>query len=360
MKKIALSLIALVCAISCFAQNCTINGRINVPAFQNKKVSLIDGTNGKEIASTTIQDSTFSFSVTTTDPYLGRIKTASVPGSNYYYLDVIVEPGTITCDLVTDDLAGTPTNEKQYKFHKEIQNEIAYWYKLANKYYDKANMSEQEFKQLADETEAQTQKISDIAKQAFIENNDNLVALTAFEYIDQMNRIEYKELAQLVSKAAPAVQKHPIVANTMDQLERLDQTAAGKPYIDLDLKDFKTGKAVKLSKYINGKIALIDFWASWCKPCREEIPNIAKMYEKYGKDIVVISLNVWDQPQAQSKAIKDMKMNWLQLTDNTKNATTVYGINGIPHIMLIGKDGTILARDLRGDDIEKAVLEALK
>ena len=112
---------------------------------------------------------------------------------------------------------------------------------------------------------------------------------------------------------------------------------------------------------IKGKVALIDFWASWCRPCRAEIPNIKKIYEKYGgKDLVVISLNVWDKPEAQAKAIKDLGMTWTQLTDATRNATDTYGVDGIPQILLIGKDGVIIARNLRGEEIEKAVKKALE
>ena len=106
---------------------------------------------------------------------------------------------------------------------------------------------------------------------------------------------------------------------------------------------------------------MIDFWASWCGPCRAEIPNIAEMHKKYAdKGVVVIGLNVWDKPDAQRKTIETMNMTWLQLADTTKVATDTYGVNGIPQIMLIGKDGTILARDLRGEAIEVAIVEALK
>jgi len=76
--------------------------------------------------------------------------------------------------------------------------------------------------------------------------------------------------------------------------------------------------------------------------------------------VVVIGLNVWDKPDAQRKTIETMNMTWLQLADTTKVATDTYGVNGIPQIMLIGKDGTILARDLRGEAIEAAIVEALK
>ena len=121
------------------------------------------------------------------------------------------------------------------------------------------------------------------------------------------------------------------VPRKLAKMERVSHTAVGKNFIDLDLTDYKTGRPTKLSKVIKDKVALIDFWASWCGPCRREIPNIAKIHEKYNsKDFVVVSLNVWDKPEAQAKAIKDLKMTWTQLTDPTRNATETYGVDGIP------------------------------
>lgn len=362
MKKIILSLAALVCATACLAQNCAIIGRMNVPEFQNKEVSIMNAATYEVLAKTKIIDSAFTFNISADEPFWGVIKTESISDNNYYFLDVVVEPGTVTCDLVTDDLAGTPTNERYYKFNKELRQEKEVWYAYAENFQNMSQLSEGQIKSMADEFQAQINKMVDLAKGAFWENKDNLVATKAFDFLAEMvtaKSFGYNELSSLLADAAPIVRNYPDVVKTMEQFDKLNQTAVGKPYIDLDLKDFKTKKSVKLSKYIKGKIALIDFWASWCRPCRAEIPNIAKIYEKYGKEIIVISLNVWDQPAAQAKAIKDLNMNWLQLTDDTKNSTNVYGIDGIPHIMLIGKDGRILARDLRGEEIEEAVKKAL-
>ena len=138
-----------------------------------------------------------------------------------------------------------------------------------------------------------------------------------------------------------------------------ENSLVGENYIDFKEQD-ANGRNHRLSHYVGkGKWVLVDFWASWCRPCRAEIPNIANVYKKYGKEIVVISLNVWDKNDARVKAIKDLKMDWVQLTDEEGDATKKYGIEGIPHIMLIGADGIILNRDLRGEDIEVAVKKAL-
>ncbi len=367
MKKIIVSFAALVCVFSCFAQNCAIHGHINISEVQGKEVSVINILTDSILSTTTIRDSAFTFNIPVNEPFWCKIKTENIDDFNYYYLTIVAEPGTVTCDLVTDELTGTPTNERYSQYSVEMKRENAIMNDIAEQYnteYEKNhNPFAKETKSLADELLAQMKKTTNLAKNTFIENKDNLLATEAFNYLIEMLEykfIKYNELNSLWAEASPLVRNYPPLAEKMKKLDNLNLTAAGKPYIDLDLTDFKTGKSVKLSDYIDGKIALIDFWASWCKPCREEIPNIAQIYDKYGKDIVVISLNVWDKPDAQAKAIHSMKMNWTQLSDSTKNATNVYDVKGIPHIMLIGKDGKILDRDLRGEEIEIAVQKALK
>ena len=119
---------------------------------------------------------------------------------------------------------------------------------------------------------------------------------------------------------------------------------------------------VKLSDYVGkGKYVLVDFWASWCGPCKREIPNIKKVYEKYaGDDFDVLSVAVWDKPQASVDTAKAYGVSWNEIINAQTVPTELYGVQGIPHIILFGPDGTILKRDLRGDDIEKEVAKYVK
>ena len=124
--------------------------------------------------------------------------------------------------------------------------------------------------------------------------------------------------------------------------------------------DFEVN-GVKFSDYIGkGKYVLVDFWASWCGPCKREIPNIAAVYKKYaGENFDVLSVAVWDKVEDTKAAAKEHGVVWNQIVDAQRVPTDIYGIQGIPQIMLFGPDGTILKRDLRGEGIEAAVKEAL-
>lgn len=196
-------------------------------------------------------------------------------------------------------------------------------------------------------------------------NKDNILgAYSIYKIIEtefQRGNMTSHIADSLLQNASSVVVNFAPTKNIVETIRNMEKTSVGKHYIDLELLESEEQTPTLLSKYIDGKVALIDFWASWCGPCRNEMPNLANIHKKYSdKGLVVVGLNVLDKPAAQQKTIETMNMTWIQLLDTTTQATNVYGINSIPQIMLIGADGTILARDLRGEDVEAAVVEALK
>lgn len=203
--------------------------------------------------------------------------------------------------------------------------------------------------------EAYDKAMLDIDLETFKANTDNILGARVLKNLQY--EVEVAKLDSLVAELDPAMDESSDVVKIKKALKNKLATSEGKMFTD-----FEIGGA-KLSDYVGkGKFVLVDFWASWCGPCKREIPNIKNVYEKYaGEDFDVLSVSVWDNPQATVDTAKVYGVSWNAIVgDQERNATTIYGIQGIPHIILFGPDGTIVKRDLREEGIEEEVAKHVK
>lgn len=194
----------------------------------------------------------------------------------------------------------------------------------------------------------------DSMKKFITDHKTSLVAVYAFNYIDPNQNVEFmvnfaKELVKGPSK------DHPLVKNFLKQVAYLEQIAIGKPAPELRLPDVN-GNPIALSS-LKGQYVLLDFWASWCGPCRKENPFVVKAYNQYkdkGFTIYGVSLDKEKAPWVE--AIAKDGLNWTQVSELkywSTVAVQLYRIEAIPSNFLIDKDGIIIAKDLYGAELEE-------
>ncbi len=234
----------------------------------------------------------------------------------------------------------------------ERMNEFVLWSRDFMKRYEEAE--DEDGDALMDEY---TAKLEECAKA----NTDNAFGIMCVQSLQGM--VEPAELREVIAALAPELQEKESIANMVKSMDAKEATAPGKMFTDFEIPQ-PDGTVKKLSDYVGkGKYILADFWASWCGPCRREIPNIKKVYDKFhGPKFDVVSIAVWDKLADTRRAIEVEGLKWNQILDAQKVPTDAYGIVGIPELILFAPDGTILKRgeELRGENMEPAIAEYLR
>ena len=288
-------------------------------------VWLIDQNAKDTLAGTTVQGGRFTFHGRVREPFYAYV------GNGRQRVHFILEPGTAKVDIDERTVSGMPMEDAYTDFHRRF-----YGYKR--------------------EQRAEKAALADSMVRA---NHDNLVGAVALEDLAHVDTGRFLSLYELLPDP---LKDFYLVKSAHDAIRIQRTTAPGQPFTDyLVAGGNPDGTDVKLSDYVGrGRYILLDHWASWCGPCKAEMPSIKKTWEAFhGDRFDVVSIAVSDKRADTEQALSALDMPWNQILDAQRIPLELYGVNAIPHLILFGPDGTILKRGLRGEDIYTTVADLL-
>lgn len=364
MKKILYFLPILAVLLSSCSQKNELTGTLTSPDCNGKQVYLLTMKDFDSpflpTDSTVIENGHFHFKLNDSTPVgVGYILIKDAPASIPNGIPFVYEKGGI--DVKIDSVArvtGTPLNDKSQAFYDELsvvaKKADAIGEKMSNDQDD--SNRQQLFKELMDVNKEASGVIF-----KFVKNNiDNKVG--EFYFIHFSQAFDESQVNELLESATPEFKTK--VETLFRGEAQAESKFVGKDFINIS-GETPDGKTVSLADYVGkNKLVLVDFWASWCGPCRVEMPNLVEAYAQYknkGFEIVGVSL---DENKADwEKGIKELNITWPQMSDLKgwdSKLSGAYQVTSIPFTILINQEGKIVAENLREDELIQALGQILQ
>lgn len=360
MKKFGLAAMAALMMVSCQNKNAyTISGTLDA-AGEGDSVSLqlVKGRKLVDFQKVPVMDGKFEFKGVADSVQVAAITKGDA------FCQLFLEPGEIKVDLAAGQMAfalGTPNNNAYEAFMSDMKALEDEYAEIANSAQN-PELTEAQREEIKAQMTSFEEKFYQAIKNSIADNVGNDFGL--YNLCSYYNMYDPEELAPLLEGYAAAFPTNARLQQIKQHNDLTLETAVGKQFKDFEMPDTE-GNMHKLSEYVAAnKVTLVDFWASWCGPCRREMPAVKAAYEAYkDKGFGVVGVSLDNNKEAWMNSIKDLGLEWAHISDlqgwNCAGAK-LYGVNSIPATVLVAQDGTILARNVRGEAIQEKLAELLK
>jgi len=330
--------------------------QLNLTGFKDStEFKLLDLDKGEFIDSTKIYDNRLNFKGNAQEPFNARIHTI-----DNKYLILWIENGEIEVqgdfkDFGNSAIKGTPLNTVYVKYREKqkilYERRDSLTQLMIKSMSSKSENAEKEFKRLNLQVKEIDNNIFKIRTKSIASEEPSLYTIKELYFL--RNDFKKDSLNLLFKKFPKKYQtsKYGQVIDTYIQNESLE---IGDKYIDISGIN-NEGEKVNLSK-LNGKYVLLDFWASWCGPCRQENPNLVRLYKKYNKKgFEIFSFSTDDNIKSWKKASEMDSISWTSVIDKNgsySKMSALYNVRAIPASFLINPEGIVIAKNLRGKELE--------
>ncbi len=344
--------------------NCHISGTAE-GAAEGDSVFLIDGNSKLNIDSTVISGGHFTFNYNADTTKYAIIRCNIAADSSSCAGSLFLENGDIDVTLAKKSsesrAKGTPTNDISAAFTDSVNSIISEISALEEQARD-TTLAEDDRKALS----AAADSLYDNSYVSFFKKSaaENISNAAGIRILNQIAyALEVNELDSLLQQVPASYRNDGAYTKLSDRVVRMKAVAVGQPFTDFSLPS-PEGEMVNLGDIVKAnKVVLIDFWASWCGPCRREMPTIVRAYELYkGKGLEIVGVSQDYTAEAWANGIKNLGITWPQMSalkgwDN--EGVKLYAIASIPSTVII-KDGVIVAKNLYGDELINKLDEILK
>ena len=372
-KTLVVLLAVLAFAVSAAAQpNFKIKG-VKLPSGTKNgtTVKLLNHHTWDSVGSATVRRGKFVIEGHTDTVFMGWLT-----DSRHFHSPVVVEPGmSVKLNARANSLSGSPLNAQLNRHTRGLDYYVDLrWSSEDIKAYAKEGgwlyrLAKKTIARCCDSIRRYNEAIG---WQVYHDNADNVVGAWVmshyfdvllggdYYYSDTVSPLRHK-VDSLYAVASPVVRNFRRNRNYYEQSRRQMDVAKGNRFIDFSAIDRATNDTVLLSQLIDGHVAVVDFWASWCGPCRHEITHYLKpLHEKYAdQGLVIVGVGVFDGTEQFDQAISQLEIPYPQIIDTTyRTVANLYGVSAIPEVFVIDRNGNMLG-SFRGEELVEVVEKTL-